>query len=240
MLYSTPYKVYDYMAAGRPILGLAPPGAALFDFLEESGAGTCVESGDDPGMEARARKPAVRAERRARAAHRAVSLVEPRAKYGAVLEAVAADAPSLHDGSTVARGIAARCPLTQARRTSLTAINKSGAIMRPDCAVGTIGRAARGFGATLRRMADTEQLQALLDRWQTSLDLHAKYAALDDARYWHVQPWPKHERPQRWIIQLARKRILALKRLVAQRTPKAIAPSSRASRSWASSRRSSA
>ena len=43
------------------------------------------------------------------------------------------------------------------------------------------------------------------------------YAALDDARYWHVQPWPKHERPQRWIIQLARKRILALKRIVSQR-----------------------
>jgi hypothetical protein len=63
----------------------------------------------------------------------------------------------------------------------------------------------------------TAQLEALLDRWQASLDLHARYAALDDARYWHVQPWPKHERPQRWIIQLARKRILALKRLVAQR-----------------------
>jgi len=51
MGYSTPYKVYDYMAAGRPILGLAHPGAALFDFLEESGAGTCVEFGDDAGME---------------------------------------------------------------------------------------------------------------------------------------------------------------------------------------------
>ncbi len=63
----------------------------------------------------------------------------------------------------------------------------------------------------------TGQLEALLERWQTSLDLHAKYAALDDARYWHVQPWPKHERPQRWIIQLARKRILALKRIVVQR-----------------------
>src|SRR5690348_12198412 len=78
--------------------------------------------------------------------------------------------------------------------------------------------ARRVFGATLHRMSDTVQLEALLDRWQTSLDLHAKYAALDDARYWHVQPWPKHERPQRWIIQLARKRILALKRLVQQRT----------------------
>jgi glycosyltransferase involved in cell wall biosynthesis len=51
MLYSTPYKVYDYMAAGRPILGLAHPGAALFDFLAESGAGTCIEFGDDAGME---------------------------------------------------------------------------------------------------------------------------------------------------------------------------------------------
>jgi hypothetical protein len=61
------------------------------------------------------------------------------------------------------------------------------------------------------------QLEALLDRWQTSLDLHAGYAALDDARYWHVQPWPKHERPARWIIQLARKRIIALKRIVQQR-----------------------
>src|SRR3954470_4152189 len=61
------------------------------------------------------------------------------------------------------------------------------------------------------------QLEALLERWQTSLDLHARYAALDEARYWHVQPWPRHERPQRWIIQLARKRILALKRTVSQR-----------------------
>ena len=64
---------------------------------------------------------------------------------------------------------------------------------------------------------ELDQLEALLERWQTSLDLHAKYAALDDPRYWHVQPWPKHERPQRWIIQLARKRILALRRLVTQR-----------------------
>jgi hypothetical protein len=62
-----------------------------------------------------------------------------------------------------------------------------------------------------------DQLGPLLERWQTSLDLHAKYAALDDERYWHVQPWPRHERPQRWIIQLARKRIIALKRIVEQR-----------------------
>ena len=85
-------------------------------------------------------------------------------------------------------------------------------------------RVAGRRGGTLPRMATQPlsgeqpgKLEALLERWQISLDLHARYAALDDARYWHVQPWPKHERPQRWIIQLARKRILALKRIVTQR-----------------------
>jgi glycosyltransferase involved in cell wall biosynthesis len=51
MRYSTPYKVYDYMAAGRPILGLAPSGAALFGLLSESGAGVCVEPGDVDAIE---------------------------------------------------------------------------------------------------------------------------------------------------------------------------------------------
>ena len=51
MLYSTPYKVYDYMAAGRPILGLAPRGAALFGLLSESGAGVCVEPDDVDAIE---------------------------------------------------------------------------------------------------------------------------------------------------------------------------------------------
>jgi hypothetical protein len=85
-------------------------------------------------------------------------------------------------------------------------------------------RGAAAFGGTLSGMVNVvkadegiAQLESLLERWQTSLDLHAKYASLDEERYQHVQPWPKHERPQRWIIQLARKRILALKRIVAQR-----------------------
>ncbi len=51
MLYSTPYKVYDYMAAGRPILGLAPRGAALYQLLAESGAGVCVAPEDSAGVE---------------------------------------------------------------------------------------------------------------------------------------------------------------------------------------------
>jgi len=51
MVYSTPYKVYDYMAVGRPILGIAPRGAALFELLADSGAGTCHEVGDTQGIE---------------------------------------------------------------------------------------------------------------------------------------------------------------------------------------------
>jgi glycosyltransferase involved in cell wall biosynthesis len=51
MTYSTPYKIYDYMAAGRPILALAPRDAALYELLEDSGAGQCVESGDIDGIE---------------------------------------------------------------------------------------------------------------------------------------------------------------------------------------------
>jgi glycosyltransferase involved in cell wall biosynthesis len=51
MPYSTPYKVYDYMAAGRPILGLAPRGAALFELLADSGAGECCEREDEVAIE---------------------------------------------------------------------------------------------------------------------------------------------------------------------------------------------
>ncbi len=51
MTYSTPYKVYDYMAAGRPILGLAPNDAALHGLLQESGAGVGADPLDIPGIE---------------------------------------------------------------------------------------------------------------------------------------------------------------------------------------------
>jgi glycosyltransferase involved in cell wall biosynthesis len=51
MTYSTPYKVYDYMAAGRPILGLAPRDAALHELLSESGAGLSAEPQDVAAIE---------------------------------------------------------------------------------------------------------------------------------------------------------------------------------------------
>jgi len=51
MTYSVPYKIYDYMAAGRPILGLVPSGAALFELLTDSGAGECAEPEDIGAIE---------------------------------------------------------------------------------------------------------------------------------------------------------------------------------------------
>ncbi len=51
----------------------------------------------------------------------------------------------------------------------------------------------------------------LLDKWLLSLELHLKYAQLNDAEYAAVQPWPKHDRPTRWIIELARQKTLELK-----------------------------
>ena len=64
--------------------------------------------------------------------------------------------------------------------------------------------------------ASAERMQLLLDRWRSSLELHARYLRLDDAHYWHVQPWPPHERPAAWIVQLARQKVSELARALAE------------------------
>lgn len=56
-----------------------------------------------------------------------------------------------------------------------------------------------------------KRLSELIDKWLTSLELHLKYSALDEASYWKVQPWVKHDRPSRWIIELGRQKALQLK-----------------------------
>ncbi len=66
--------------------------------------------------------------------------------------------------------------------------------------------------------ASAERMQALLARWRQSLELHTRYLKLDDAHYWHVQPWPPHERPAAWIVQLARHKIAELARALAEHT----------------------
>lgn len=56
-----------------------------------------------------------------------------------------------------------------------------------------------------------KRLSELLDKWLTSLELHLKYSALDDESYWKVQPWVAHDRPSRWIIELAKQKAEQLK-----------------------------
>jgi hypothetical protein len=65
-----------------------------------------------------------------------------------------------------------------------------------------------------------KRVAELLDRWLASVELHARYLELDAAAYAKVQAWPKHERPTRWVIDLARTRLNELQRLHAERIAK--------------------
>jgi hypothetical protein len=62
-----------------------------------------------------------------------------------------------------------------------------------------------------------ERVVQLLQKWQKSLDLHARYADLPEDQYWLVQPWPNHQRPTKWVIDLARQRVADLQKLVQTR-----------------------
>jgi hypothetical protein len=62
-----------------------------------------------------------------------------------------------------------------------------------------------------------QRLLELLGKWLKSLELHAKYASLDDDSYWKIQPWVEHQRPSRWIIDVAKQKTLALKAHVEER-----------------------
>jgi hypothetical protein len=65
--------------------------------------------------------------------------------------------------------------------------------------------------------AADKRVAELLERWTTSVELHARYLALDDATYARAQDWPKHQRPTRWVVELARTRLLELKRVAGER-----------------------
>jgi hypothetical protein len=62
-----------------------------------------------------------------------------------------------------------------------------------------------------------QRLLELLEKWLKSLELHAKYSSLDDDSYWKIQPWVEHQRPSRWIIDLAMQKIVALRTYVEDR-----------------------
>jgi hypothetical protein len=62
-----------------------------------------------------------------------------------------------------------------------------------------------------------QRLLELLDKWLKSLELHIRYSSLDRESYWRVQPWPEHQRPSRWIIDLAMQKAVALRTQVQER-----------------------
>jgi hypothetical protein len=62
-----------------------------------------------------------------------------------------------------------------------------------------------------------QRLLELLNSWLKSLELHARYSSLDDDSYWKIQPWVEHQRPSRWIIDLAKQKTIALRAQLEER-----------------------
>src|ERR1039457_7733364 len=62
-----------------------------------------------------------------------------------------------------------------------------------------------------------QRLLELLEKWLKSLELHLRYSSLDADRYAKIQPWPEHQRPSRWIIELAMQKATALRTQVQER-----------------------
>src|ERR1700686_4389854 len=62
-----------------------------------------------------------------------------------------------------------------------------------------------------------QRLLELLEKWRKSLELHAKYSSLDDDSYWKIQPWVEHQRPSRWIIDVAMQKTAPLGNSIEER-----------------------
>ena len=69
-------------------------------------------------------------------------------------------------------------------------------------------------------MSADQRIAELLDRWLASVELHAKYLELDAEQYARVEDWPKHQRPTKWVVELARARLVELKRHLDERQAK--------------------
>ena len=65
------------------------------------------------------------------------------------------------------------------------------------------------------------RITELIDKWLTSIELHLQYTELSDAAYARVQPWQRHDRPTRWVLEVARQKVLELKQLGLQRLDRA-------------------
>ena len=68
--------------------------------------------------------------------------------------------------------------------------------------------------------AAEKRIAELLDRWLASVELHAGYLKLDDAAYARAQDWPRHQRPTKWVVELARMRLVELQQHLEERRRK--------------------
>jgi hypothetical protein len=67
-------------------------------------------------------------------------------------------------------------------------------------------------------MSTTDRrVEELLDRWLASVELHLGFRKLDDAAYARAEAWPKHQRPNALVVNLARARLLELKAHLSER-----------------------
>lgn len=60
-------------------------------------------------------------------------------------------------------------------------------------------------------MPADRRITELIDKWLASIELHLTYVELSDPAYARVQAWPKHDRPTRWVLEVARQKLLELK-----------------------------
>ena len=72
-------------------------------------------------------------------------------------------------------------------------------------------------GVTGTMSTTQARVEELLERWLASVDLHTRYLQLDDAAYARVEAWPQHQRPNAFVVKLARARLLELKRHLVER-----------------------
>lgn len=62
-----------------------------------------------------------------------------------------------------------------------------------------------------------KRVEDLLERWLASVELHTRYLQLDDAEYARVEAWPKHQRPNAFVVKLAHARLVELKQHLTER-----------------------
>ncbi len=65
--------------------------------------------------------------------------------------------------------------------------------------------------------AADKRVDELLERWLASVDRHARYLSLDDAAYARAENWPRHQRPNALVVNLARTRLRELQAHLVER-----------------------